>query len=625
MPSAEKSGQPDPATTGIPDGLLRKAIWTATILSLLLISYFEFNRLIQIRQSSGSVVDWLLTLDLETVYFLVLPILLFLSHRKGEIQDNSKTGKIKNPEVDPKQEYKTAWGLSLLVMIVSLSMSYLISEKQVHPEFDLTLGELPPAYHDEYSYLFQTKTFSAGRLSFPSSEKAPEIFDQMHVLNEGKFASRYFPGTGFWMLPFYKMGHPCWGHWLAGGLSAFFFFWAGRELGNNLTGLVAGLLIALSPGMGIFSNLLLAHHPTMLGLSLFLFCFLRFMNTGTALSGTMAGAGLTFAMLCRPMTAAGFALPFGLWAFYSLIRKPKAWNPELKHSLARILLSLGIPLLAGFLILILFNKSVTGDGLKTPYQVYTDTYSPRHVYGFNNRIKGEQKLGPKVLTSYDEWAENLTPALAWENEKKRLLASWQWSLGLFPMLMGTVLFLFLLSRLGIKWWLVFASIVTLHLVHVPYWFVGIMNWHYVFESGPMWLLIIAGVTSILKQSNFRLFYRWWLGLLCLTVLMNWTTIGNFSKIDSAVAELAFPRLKYNQFNEMLNSQVQSKPALVMIQADPADRSMDYVNNDPQLDSEILLGRYRPELRTLDEIQKLFPERTIYLYDVKSSSLRKISK
>jgi hypothetical protein len=141
----------------------------------------------------------------------------------------------------------------------------------------------------------------------------PELFDQMHVVNEGRFASRYFPGVGLWLAPFVALGHPYWAEWLASGLTAFFAFWAARELAGNGVGLAAGLLTALSPGMGLFSNLLLSHGPTMAALSFFLFVFLRLMRTARAGDAFWAGCGLSFAMLCRPMTAAGFALPFGVW------------------------------------------------------------------------------------------------------------------------------------------------------------------------------------------------------------------------------------------------------------------------------------------------------------------------
>jgi hypothetical protein len=165
-------------------------------------------------------------------------------------------------------------------------------------------ADLPPAYHDEYSYLFQAKTFLAGHLSFPSHE-APRLFDQMHVLNEGRFASRYFPGTGMWMAPFVACDRPYWGHWFAGALTAFLIFWTGRELGGDGAGLVAGFLTAVSPGMALFGNLLLAHQPTLMGLSLFLMAFIRLRNRARIGYALLAGIGLTFAMLCRPMTAAG--------------------------------------------------------------------------------------------------------------------------------------------------------------------------------------------------------------------------------------------------------------------------------------------------------------------------------
>ena len=51
-----------------------------------------------------------------------------------------------------------------------------------------------------------------------------------------------------------------------------------------------------------------------------------------------------------------------------------------------------------------------------------------------------------------------------------------------------------LWRVDSRWRLVAAAVLTLHAVHVPYWFTGIMNWHYVFETGPLLLLIFA-VTS----------------------------------------------------------------------------------------------------------------------------------
>src|SRR5579872_4248303 len=245
-------------------------------------------------------------------------------------------------------------GYSLLVAGISLAAS-----ASVGARFD----ELPPAYHDEYSYLFQAQTFLAGRISFPSHEAAP-LFDQMHVLNEGRFASRYFPGTGLWLAPFVAAGHPYWGHWLAGAVCAVLIFWIAREAAGDAAGLIAGLLTALSPAMALFSNLLLAHHPTLVGLGLFLLGFLRMIRLASAGWAAVSGIGLTFAMLCRPVTAAAVALPFGVffvvWAWREARRSrdasgaapgdgglPKHDSTAGRGRLLRMGAALGIPLLAG--------------------------------------------------------------------------------------------------------------------------------------------------------------------------------------------------------------------------------------------------------------------------------------
>ena len=91
-----------------------------------------------------------------------------------------------------------------VICVTSLAVSWRVSEETIRPRQlkafagvrfereEYRFGELPPAYHDEFSYLFQTETYLAGRLSFPSHPTAARLFDQMHVVNEGHFASYIF-------------------------------------------------------------------------------------------------------------------------------------------------------------------------------------------------------------------------------------------------------------------------------------------------------------------------------------------------------------------------------------------------------------------------------------------------
>ena len=82
------------------------------------------------------------------------------------------------------------WIAAVLIAVISLSVSSRVAALRLGDRDQYRFGDLPPAYHDEYSYLFQAETYLAGRLSFPSHPTAARLFDQMHVLNEGRFASR---------------------------------------------------------------------------------------------------------------------------------------------------------------------------------------------------------------------------------------------------------------------------------------------------------------------------------------------------------------------------------------------------------------------------------------------------
>ncbi len=523
---------------------------------------------------------------------------------------------------------RRAWLLSIAVGCAGLLMSWYVGQQ---------FGDLPPAYHDEFSYLFQAQTFLAGRVSYPSFHRLPSLFDQMHVLNEGRFASRYFPGVGLWMAPFVAWGHPWLGHWIANALTSFLVFWIGRELADNSVGFLAGLLTALSPGIALFSNLLLAHHPTLVGLLLFVLSFLRMRRAASRIWALLAGVGLTYAMLCRPMTAAGVGLPFGLWMAWWIVRGSagseesdvegaEASGRSLRGRLA-VGAMLGVPLIAGFIGLVAYNRAITGDGFTTPYSLYTRTYTPRHAYGFNNRVRGEQQLGPKVLANYDEWAENLTPQLAAKNVLQRLKNSLRWTLGIVPLSLTAIVFVLTIKRWSLDWWLIAAAIASLHLVHIPYWFEGIMGWHYVFESAPLWLLLWAGVSLRLwrgwRATGRRGMQVWGIALLGLSLLVNLVTIVPFwpARLDVGMAEVGFSRQKYGEVFRSIATHTGGRRALVLVKPDPADRHIDYVVNDPTLDETILYGRFPESATDLAMIDPLFPDRDLWVFEAATGELR----
>lgn len=512
----------------------------------------------------------------------------------------------------------------------------------------IAFGRLPPAFHDEFSYLFQAAVFRTGAWSVPSHPDAARLFDQMHVLNEGRFASRYFPGTGFWITALSGLGaEPLTAYWIATALTAAFFFAIGRELSNNGVGLLAGVFIAFSPGMGLFGNLILGHQPTLVGLGLFLWAFLRMQRSSGAAPfriTVLSGAGLSFAMLCRPMTAAGLGLPFGVWLACQLWRQLRVGQFA---EIGRLVLGFGLPLAIGFGTLIAQNLAITGRALKTPYALYTELFTPRHMYGFNNVERAQPLLTDRVLAHYDQWAENLTLELALKNVGMRWLASWIWTLGLVALTVSLSVFVaahvgrcWRAHRVGLndqhsaRWLLILAAILSLHAAHVPYWYDGIMHWHYVFESGPLWCLVAAESAWLLsdwfRRRERQWVAAWWYSVLTVSMLVNQLAVPPFwstSRVQAGLNELAFAKLKHADFRAAIAQAVQEHPALVLVKHDPSDRHIDYVLNSPTLDGPVLIGRWPAlglsEVETIKLADRAFPERAIYVLDISRHSISRV--
>jgi hypothetical protein len=596
---------------------------------------------------------WLFDMNVDTtpfaVLFILLPVMwLFrrpLIARPPRLWSRLANWLGESPRNSPSTSTRHVLLAAMLVACVSGVSCMRVASTPVTADGDC-FGAMPPAYHDEYSYRFQAETIAAGRLSFPSHPTAPRMFDQMHVLNEGHFASRYFPGTGLWIAPFLQLGNPLAAPWFATMIVCVFIFLIGRELSCNGVGLLAGLLAALSPGLLLFGNLLLAHQPTLVGLGLFIYSFLRLQRlledgrnstfkgraTSIATAATLSGIGLSFAMLCRPMTAAGVGLPFGLWLACWLLR-----NRRLHAKAALVVVGcFAIPLTIGFGIVAAYNASSTGSAFTTPYHLYTELFTPRHMYGFNNVERAQPLITDRTLENYDQWAENLDAKLAISNVGHRFLASWQWTLGLVVIvLLGTVFLTGAWRNLDGRWWLIAAAIGSLHAAHVPYWYDGIFHWHYVFESGVLWCLLAAAAVQLLI-SVFREMERpWmsgWVGLLLLvSVTANHIAVPPFqgvSRMEVGINQLAFSRIRYFNFQQLLNERVMPLPALVLVRHDPIDRHLDYVSNHPSLSGPLLIGRLPADARTSEEetarlAAESFPDRSHFVFDAATGQLFRI--
>lgn len=584
--------------------------------------------------SPQPLVEWMRSFNQDTslVFLWCLALPLFYLARRHLLDQNAPvlqkierwlvSGRLGQSE-SATAEFGFGW-VCLFLFVLGMGCSLGLQSR---------LSGLPPAFHDEYSYLFQAKTFLAGRISNPRFETAPELFDQMHVLNDqpGHFVSRYFPGAGFWLVPFVWLGNPYWGYAFAHGLISTLAGLSGRDAAGNGVGLLAGIVVATMPGLLVFSTLLLAHHPCLIGLALFLWAYQRFDRNRLLWEGLLAGTGLAFAMWCRPMTAFGIGLPYGIHFLVRTLRMEQSWSEKF-----RAMLKLGSPILVGLLLLLPYSAWTTGSMFVSPYQQYTQLHTPRHVYGFANRSRGEQWIAEQqqagvtlpVVEAYDRWAEELTPALAWQNEKNRVISTGQWTLGIFLALITIILGFSLARRCDQNWWLLLLSLLSLHLVHIPYWYDGILHWHYVMEGALLIALLFARISGVLIY-HWRIWQRhwlsvWWLGLWGIGLLTAFTTFEPFwrSPVTAALSEFSFSRERHAAVQNLLE-QIPEQPAVVFFQPDPTDLHIDYVVNSPQLDAPVLRARWSESLQSRYNLQALFPGRSLWKYDVAAQKLERL--
>ncbi len=522
------------------------------------------------------------------------------------------------------------WVMVAAVVTVSLSMSWATARYEVPAVPGKTLGELGPYVHDEFSYRLQAETMLAGRWWWPGVLRARELFHQMHVLNEEKFASRYFPGTGMWLAPFVALGVPVVASWLAGMITASLAALITRRTHGPVAGWLAGILVAVAPGPCLINNLLLAHGPTLLGLMFCLYCFRHLLDAVSIRYALGAGMGLALAMLSRPLTAGSIALPFGVWWFTNGLAMPWWQRTTPSTTWACGTLAMGTPLVIGFGLLGWQNGAITGQITQTPYSQYNALYTPRHVFGFHQSTSIETPPLNRYLRDYDQWAQPITWSLAIENLATRLKDCWRWSLGLIPLGMGSAYFFLTWKQQTVFDRLIFVSIITLHAAHMPYWLSGILGYHYVFESGVLWLMLFAGVVTHLGRaamdSDRILAVVWIAGMLLLSVAINFCPLASGStvpRVTAGIRRVTHAAERYERFRSTLASAPLSLPALVLVSTTAADLHVEYVRNRPPFDATLLIGRYRPELYSDAEVLRLFPERAVYVYDCDLGSLHQL--
>jgi hypothetical protein len=223
----------------------------------------------------------------------------------------------------------------------------------------------------------------------------------------------------------------------------------------------------------------------------------------------------------------------------------------------------------------------------------------------------------------------------------RALASGQWTLGV-PILLCLIPAAVAganATRSGTLVRLLLASVVSLHAAHVPYWFDGILHWHYVFESAPL-LVILAtfGAGSALIALKGRLGARtsmaWLVALFASGLATSWIDVPDLwglSRVSLAVGEQSFSRVRMAQFQHLIAAPAVTKPCLILVDESAADPQLSFIINPPDLMADALIARMpaSPPVSQTDHdawiaLRRTWPDRTVYRFDPARMELTRLA-
>ena len=260
--------------------------------------------------------------------------------------------------ISPQKSRILLISFCFLVFVITLLISYIPLKSYVIP-------------FDEASYYFQTKILSSGKL-FVESPPMRESFTAPHIINNGKWYSKYTPGWPALLVPGYLTGHPFVISALLNIGSLLVIFSLSKFLFDKKTGWYSILILCLSPFFLLNGSTLQAHISTGFFSILILYGFIRGLKENSAKYYAIMAASLVFLVQIRPADAALIMFPILIYFAINMISS----KDRKSHFKCLLYLGIGFALSAGSTAIV--NYIQNGSPLKLSFMVF----NPDERWGF---------------------------------------------------------------------------------------------------------------------------------------------------------------------------------------------------------------------------------------------------
>jgi hypothetical protein len=236
-----------------------------------------------------------------------------------------------------------------------------------------------PLLVDEIAQVYQARIYAGGALSLPMP-RYPEFFTTFQIVNLGGKVFSQYPAGGPAML---AIGAFVGAEWLVGplfGAASVLLFAAllRRIEPSAAVRLGATLVFAFSPFVAFMSSSYMNHVTGLTWILLGMLGLARVMERPSPRirDGLMLGLGLGMAATIRPLDAAAFAMPAGLWLLVRSVKRGGWVSP----------MASGVAIAVPVLLLLWINARTTGSPLLFGYTAY---YGPDQGLGFHRTPWGD--------------------------------------------------------------------------------------------------------------------------------------------------------------------------------------------------------------------------------------------
>jgi len=521
-----------------------------------------------------------------------------------------------------------------------------------------TVFERLPHLEDEFAYLFQAKIYARGQEWVPRNEPV-KVFWQPFVIQpesspDGMFRrfGKYTPGWPLVLAPGAGNNTPWVVNAFMGMLAVAVVYRLGKEIFGEAVGVVAAVLLAISPMALLLNATLMSHTSALFFTMLFIYCYWRTTKIerrtrNLLLWGAGAGVALGWLVAMRPLTAVAMAAPVGLHALsrlLDLVFDAKKRPQFIKTFAPLVLLAVAtLPMLG---VVIAFNYSVTGQNRSELYTLQWEYDKPGFGEGFGLMPGGHSlEYGWRNFNAdFGIWLRDLYGFTLNPTVANYLKDNLGYGVGIG--LSGLLIVAGLIAGRKNEWiWLFFELFVAIVIAQLTYWIgsavygSAVYSIRYYYEAtGGVVLVSAYGIVAQIRAWQTsrektasqsistparRLWRVFWPGGVLVGVLAAFSLIGYTpERLREPLSGWPNGLYGYNKIGQYQTADLNKvrdpgKKVVVIVLRDPnptvEDNWRDYgalmAQTSPFLDSDVIVARWF-DLEGVDEFRARFPDRQV---------------